>query len=154
MKGLRGLVMVGEAAKKLFFNGPATKALPPPSSSLVATFFLSEFFSLASKKFFFLSGPAFTTPPPLWVVRPLKKDVFPASWSTTKNHAGKTKFAQNQVSYYRFSWETIYIYITPVYLLKAVRGLVMLSTASTLVFSPCVSTRDRLNLDNVFTFNR
>ena len=30
----------------------------------------------------------------------------------------------------------------------------MFSTASTLVFSPFVSTRDRLNLDNVFTFNR
>ena len=40
-----------EAAKFVFFSGPATKALPPspPPSSLVATF-LGEFFR-ASKKF-------------------------------------------------------------------------------------------------------
>ena len=57
--------------KKIFFGGPATKALsPPPSpSNLVATFF-RVFFELQKS---FLSGPAFTLSP-LLVAGPIKKN--------------------------------------------------------------------------------
>ena len=59
-----------EAAKKSFFSGPATKALPsPPPSSLVVTFFGNTFLG-RQKKICFLS----CQPPPLLLVAgPLKR---------------------------------------------------------------------------------
>ena len=66
--------LIREAAKKVFFSGPAT-------SSLVATTFFGFLFLKLQKKVFFLSGQALTPPP---LAGPLKKLFFAASLTVQK----------------------------------------------------------------------
>ena len=68
--------MLREAAKKVFFNGPATKALPP-LSSLVATIFFGIYLGLKKRYFFLVSKPL--PSPPHLVAGQLEKTFFAAS---------------------------------------------------------------------------
>ena len=56
------LLILWKPQKNLYFNGPATKALPP--SPLDSATFFWDFFYIFKKSYFFLSGLALTPRPP------------------------------------------------------------------------------------------